>query len=383
MRILFGVVGEGMGHATRSRVVLEMLLAAGHSVRVVVSGRAHDFLRQSFASRAGIAIEEIHGLHLSYDGNALDVGESMLTNLEKAPAGVAKNIAGYQKVAEDGFKPDLVISDFESWAYLYGRNHRLPVISIDNMQVINRCKHDPAIIQGHEADFQLTKNIVKGKLPGCYHYCVTTFFYPPVRKARTTLLPAILRPEILEAKSQKGEHLLVYQTSTSNAELPQILQKSGLRCLIYGLRRDLKEDQVDGNLTYRPFSEKGFIDDLRGCKAVVANGGFTLMSEAVYLHKPMLCLPVGGQFEQVLNARYLEQMGFGLYAPGLTSDILKRFLLQLPFFEEKLADYRQDGNKLLLGKVDELLAQVAAGRGTAPGALDEPPSLESGAFKDR
>ena len=40
MRILYGVVGEGMGHATRSAVVLSHLIARGHELRVVVSGRA-------------------------------------------------------------------------------------------------------------------------------------------------------------------------------------------------------------------------------------------------------------------------------------------------------------------------------------------------------
>jgi len=32
MKILYGVVGEGMGHAIRSRVVLDHLLATGHEV---------------------------------------------------------------------------------------------------------------------------------------------------------------------------------------------------------------------------------------------------------------------------------------------------------------------------------------------------------------
>ena len=35
MRILYGVVGEGMGHATRSAVVLSHLIARGHELRVV------------------------------------------------------------------------------------------------------------------------------------------------------------------------------------------------------------------------------------------------------------------------------------------------------------------------------------------------------------
>jgi len=39
MRILYGVVGEGMGHAMRSRVILDELVKE-HQVQVVVSGRA-------------------------------------------------------------------------------------------------------------------------------------------------------------------------------------------------------------------------------------------------------------------------------------------------------------------------------------------------------
>ena len=155
---------------------------------------------------------------------------------------------------------------------------------------------------------------------------MTTFFYPPVRKERTTLLPSILRPEILSAKSEPGEHLLVYQTSTTNTQLPEILKQSGLPCHIYGLRRDLTEDVRDGNLLYRPFSEKGFIDDLRTARAVIAGGGYTLMSEAVYLHKPMLSLPVKGQFEQVLNALYLEKLGYGMYAPALAAVLMRLFV---------------------------------------------------------
>jgi uncharacterized protein (TIGR00661 family) len=73
------------------------------------------------------------------------------------------------------------------------------------------------------------------------------------------------------------------------------------------MRRDLTAEVVEGNLRYQPFGEATFIDDLASCRAVIAGGGFTLMGEAVYLHKPMLAVPVGRQFEQVLNARYLRE----------------------------------------------------------------------------
>jgi uncharacterized protein (TIGR00661 family) len=184
-----------------------------------------------------------------------------------------------------------------------------------------------------------------------------------VRKERTTLVPPILRPEIVAARSEPGEHLLVYQTSTSNTALPEILKQSGLPCHIYGLRRDLTEDVRDGNLLYRPFSETGFIDDLRTARAVVAGGGYTLMSEAVYLHKPMLALPVQGQFEQVLNALYLEKLGYGMYAPALTLERLREFLQRVPQCQESLKGYTQDGNVKMMSALREQLARAAEDKG--------------------
>jgi uncharacterized protein (TIGR00661 family) len=235
------------------------------------------------------------------------------------------------------------------------------VISVDNMQIINRCTHAPEILGGVETDFRLTNAIVKAKVAGAAHYHVTTFFYPPVRKERTTLHPPILRPEILAAHPARGGHLLVYQTSTSNTALLDVLRASGRECRIYGLRRDLKEELVDGHLRFRPFSEAGFIDDLRTAAGVIASAGFTLMGEAVYLRRPMLAVPLKEQFEQILNARYLEREGYGLAAETIDAPALGRFLEGLPDFERKLAGYSQDGNTDLLGALDASLARAAGG----------------------
>ncbi len=62
MRILYGVVGEGMGHAMRSRVVLEHLFAQGHEVEIMASGRAVDFLDKRFRAKGDV--HRIHGLHM-------------------------------------------------------------------------------------------------------------------------------------------------------------------------------------------------------------------------------------------------------------------------------------------------------------------------------
>jgi uncharacterized protein (TIGR00661 family) len=356
MKILYGVVGEGMGHAMRSRVILEHLLAQGHEIEIMASGRACDFLGKRFEGT-----NRIHGFHMIYEENRVRRGKTLWSNVLQGITGTPKNIQAYFELIKD-FKPEVVISDFESWTYLYAKAHGLPIISIDNMQIINRCTHDPEVIAGDEADFQFSKAFVKGKLPFCDHYLVTTFFRPPVRKDKTTLVPPILRPEILAAKPARGDHLLVYQTAEGNEGLADILQASGAPCRVYGMRRSITQDQVDGNLRYRPFSEAGFIEDLASARGVVAGGGFTLMGEAVYLHKPMLAIPLERQFEQVMNSRYLEILGYGRWTRKLDDpQILRDFLRDVPACEDKLASYRQDGNKEIFQAVDELLDRAAAG----------------------
>ena len=356
MKILYGVVGEGMGHAMRSRVVLEHLVAQGHEIEIMVSGRARDFLARRFSG-----VNKIHGFHMIYEENRVRRGKTLWSNVSTGAAALPANIAAYFELIKD-FKPELVISDFESWTYLYAKLHRLPILSIDNMQIINRCTLPPEILAGHEAEFQITKAFIKGKLPFCNHYLITSFFRPEVRKPDTTLVPPILRPEILAAKRRRGEHVLVYQTGEGNDGLSEILARTGLECRIYGMRRNIESEQVEGTLRYRPFSEEGFVDDLASARGVIAGGGFTLMGEAVYLHKPMLAVPLELQFEQVLNARYLEREGFGRAAMKLTDPgVIRDFVAAIPACEEKLAAYAQDGNTVLFQNVDELLDRAAAG----------------------
>src|SRR5260370_38675081 len=132
MRILYGVVGEGMGHATRSQVILRHLVQHAE-VEIVVSGRAHAYLQKAFPS---LRVHEIAGLNMIYEDNEVQRRRTAWDVLKKLPA-FAENFVTFTRISES-FRPQLVISDFESFAYLYAKKHDLPVLSIDNMQIINR-----------------------------------------------------------------------------------------------------------------------------------------------------------------------------------------------------------------------------------------------------
>ena len=353
MKILYGVVGEGMGHATRSKVVLEHLVDAGHRVKVVASGRAHGFLSKSFDD-----VVEIQGLTMQYREGAFDRDASLLRNVLMSPKMVLENAQAYFDEVR-GFAPEMVLSDFDSFAHLFARRHRLPIVSIDNQQIIHRCKHDRAIKDGMGIDFAGTKAFVTAKLPGCDHYLITSFFFPKVRDKfahNTTLVPPILRKPILEARATRGDHVLVYQTSASDQQLLPTLKKLKNRSfVVYGLRRDALED----NCVIKDFSEEGFVKDLASCRAVVTNGGLSLLHEAIYLGKPVFSVPVRHQFEQEMNARYLEKLGYGLGAPFIQADTLEWFLQQENRYVEALRSHKQRGNEEMFLVLDNLVERFA------------------------
>src|SRR5262249_3146523 len=151
MKILYGVVGEGMGHATRSKAVLAHLVERGHQPKIVVSGRAYEFLEKSFPD-----VVEIRGLVIKYQDGAMDRDGSIAHNVLAVPGIVAENVSAYYEEVK-AFRPDAVIADFDSFAYLFGRRHGLPILSIDNQQIISRCRHDDDVLDGHTVDFQSTK----------------------------------------------------------------------------------------------------------------------------------------------------------------------------------------------------------------------------------
>ena len=150
---------------------------------------------------------------------------------------------------------------------------------------------------------------------------------------------------------------------TSNTALIEELRRSGIECRIYGYKRDLQSELREGNLVFKPFSEAGFIDDLRTARGVVGGGGYTLMSEAVYLKKPMLSVPIGGQFEQVLNALYLQKLNYGMHATALDGKVLGEFLERIDGCAQSLSTFTQDGNTVLLDKLDALLGEALGRKG--------------------
>jgi uncharacterized protein (TIGR00661 family) len=257
------------------------------------------------------------------------------------------------------WRPEVVVTDFEPLAAAYARIKRVPLVSVDNISMLYRCRHDEEIVGDEHEDYVLACGVTRALVHGAVEYVVTTFFRPPLARSGTTLVPPIVRPEIVSAEPERGDHLLVY--SSGEEGLLEALRESGANCHVYGMREG-GEHGREGNLDFRPHSNEGFVEDLRTARAVIAGGGFSLMSEAVYLGKPMLAVPLRGQFEQLMNARYLQREGYGQFARSVTPDVMQDFLSRLDEIAGTLAGYEQRGNEVALGAIEDRAIAAASAR---------------------
>ena len=65
----------------------------------------------------------------------MDRDGTLARNLVAAPSIISDNVSAYYDRVI-GYEPDMVMTDFDTFAFLFAKRHGLPVISIDNQQII-------------------------------------------------------------------------------------------------------------------------------------------------------------------------------------------------------------------------------------------------------
>jgi uncharacterized protein (TIGR00661 family) len=322
----------------------------GHSVHVASFDRGLATLKDEFD------VTEIYGLRLTYVNNRVRYEKTVAKNLLSAPKAVRSNHKLMQLA--DDWNIDLVITDFEPMTCHVGHRKGLPVIAIDNQHCITNT--EVSYPRQYRSDAAATKLIAKLMTPRANAYLVISFFPAKVKKKNTYLFSPLLRSEILNARPAIGDYVLVYVTSPS-PKLGEMLQRVRCPFIAYGFGHD----GVEGNVTYKEPSQERFLADLVGCKAVIANSGFSLISEALHLGKPYLAIPVAHQFEQIFNAYSLDKIGYGAYWESLQKEKVESFLFNLDVYRENLARYPQLDNSALLSKLDSLIAQYTTPKAKA------------------
>jgi len=299
-KIIYAVAGEGFGHSSRSHLIGQRLIDSGHDCIFVGSQKSLLYLKQYFGER----VKEIFGLSFAFIDGRIDKSETLKRNLLKLPEGNKLNDELFKKHFEP-FEPDLVISDFEPFSAWWAWRNRVPFISIDHEHMLTLCKLE------HRRRNWFSR-ITASVVTECHS---------------AVLAPPIIRPIVSSLRTEPGEYILLYSTTGRGEEqLRRVLNKfSGQKFYIYGFNRDREYK----NCVFKERSTEGFLTDLAGAHGVIASAGFSLISECMYLKKKMLLLPLAGQYEQIINAHYIQQLGLGISAEKLDEEVLSRFLDEL------------------------------------------------------
>ena len=316
-RIIYAVAGEGFGHSSRSHLIGRRFLDAGHDVMFAGSQKSLLYLKQYFGER----VKKVFGLSFAFEGERIDKSETLKRNLLKLPEANRQNDELFNKHFKP-FQPELVISDFEPFSAWWAWRKNVPFISIDHEHMLTLCRLEHPTKNWFS---RLTASVVtECHYIGAASYIVINFFKAPLRIDSAVLAPPIVRPIISELESTAGEHILLYSTTGSGQDrLRETLGKfTEWKFIIYGF----DEAAERGNCVFKKRSTDGFLADLAAARGVIASAGFSLLSECLYLKKKMLLLPVAGQYEQIINARYIEKLSLGISSEKLDEAAVARFL---------------------------------------------------------
>ena len=217
------------------------------------------------------------------------------------------------------------MADHEPFVPRAARRLGLPVVALSHQLVLTETR--PPVPLRHALSWVGTAAGIAFLAPRRPAAAVVpSFFFPPLRPgSRAALVPPVLRDDVLALRATGGERVLVYLNEGEGmGRLLDALGAVDAPFDVYGL----DAARAPANVRLRAPSRDGFLAHLASARAVVATAGFTLLSEALHLGKPVLALPNRGFFEQAVNALALIEAGRGEAVVGraLRADDLRPFL---------------------------------------------------------
>ena len=352
-RIVYALSGQGRGHASRCLAISAALRKRGHEVLFCGGGIAKVILAER-----GESIVEVPELKTVLRDNIVQAAPTLIANW--ASIANLERIVAHLTEALRAIGPDLLITDFEAFSWRAAERLGVPTISLNHQQVVTETIYE--IPFEHWLDAQVAKAIISVIAPKKpVRLLLTSFFFPRLRRPRVTaLVPPIIRDEVVKLKASRGDHVLVYYNQPEGSKaLLNLLREDGRRYIVYNFPPPSDVSRY-ANVEFKPPSIQGFLKDLASGRGVLCTAGFTLISEALYLGKPLLAVPNRGIFEQTINAIFLAKGGLGKAVVGraLEADDLDDFHQNLDHYAGRLHSRRRSGNKRAVALIEEVLVST-------------------------
>ena len=283
MKILYAIQGTGNGHICRSKEVLKSLVREA-DVDILVSESQHEV-------NLGFKIKyQLEGLGYVFGKTG---GIDYYNSIIKARPN--KFLSDIYDLPVENY--DVVISDFEPIASWACRRKKKNYISLS-----------------HQTAFMSELMPRPGKINALAEFIIR--WYAPVsipiglhyEKYDNFIETPIIREEIRKADVKNLGHYTVYLPSYDEKYLIKRLNKIDIKWELFS-KHYKDKPYKDKNVTITPICNDLFVNSLATCEGILCNSGFETPSEALFLGKKILAIPMKGQYEQECNAEALNRLG--------------------------------------------------------------------------
>ena len=333
MKFIFIIQGEGRGHLTQAISLGHLLQNAGHTLCCVCVGKSdRRVIPAFFYEKIGVPVYAFESPNFVADqhNKGILIGKSISYNLSRLPVFLHSLKRLRQRIQAE--QPDVLINFYDLLGGLYN--------------LFYKSKHVSFYTVGHQyflehASFHFPESSFKERTLLRLANAITAFRadkklalslrdVPDEPEKKLFIVPPLLRPEVTALSPETSDFILAYVNMPGYAqEIRQWCEThpdTAIHCFW-----DVK-DQADGwqplpNLTFHSLNDSKFLEMMRQCRGYVSTAGFESVCEAMYLGKPVLLVPIAGQFEQTCNAADALLSGAGTTA---TSFDISKLLSYLP-----------------------------------------------------
>ena len=381
--ILYGICGLGSGHRTRAIPVIEYLINANYHVIIVSHGQeSMRSLKAKFSNQLEhVTFIQVNNPYLpgSQDGVDLAQAAANPANAELTWRDTINAMAEIKRAI--GNRPlRLVISDYEQVVAQYAYMHRVKRFMTYDQQSKYLVGDFPEKLG--ETSYIDEVQRLSMFFPTATARLAISFFRVWYRwtNIEVEILPPMIKPEILNlaAKIKETEddvvhmetktnnHILVYLTNASQgcgdkegqvaAQCAQqwidVLERfvSPKTTIVVYMPAFLTNSITSANVIVKKCGTQDFYDDLGRCNGVISTAGHMLLSECMYLRKPVLALAIPTLYEQQMNAKAVHDGGFGLGVHNLTltDHHVNVFMTNLDKHRQAIKDDETKGEASLL-----------------------------------
>ncbi len=365
--ILYGIQGEGRGHASRSLHIIEQLKQRGYDVCIFTGGDALSIIKEQ-----NIPYRNVPVFRFSHDRDgAVSLFRTSLSNFSQFLGILLQSGKRYKSILSEvkKFDPDFIISDFEP--YLSRIANRLGIPSM----VIN---HQNYLIESQLPPFHSFRKNIKLRLLQTFirlfsckpdRVIVSAFHHFPVHhKSKAVFVGPYIPQNIRHKKTSHGTHFTVYLKEPHYIEfiLPVIRKFKHISFEIFSnwnqLNRPLPEYR---HIFYHSIQRKKFLNSLASSGALLTTAGNQVIGEAICFRKPILAFPKLRDLEQELNGKALAASGCGNYCHfnEFSEQTIQNFISKIRIFQQTLflkkADkVAYDGTARTIELIDRFAAEI-------------------------